>query len=67
MAVHFIGFSNTTQFFRAVKVFGTPDFIHRKWDVRARQEVVAGDVAVFAKGTAHDIAVHPSFDDSCFF
>lgn len=67
MAVHFIGFKDSTQFHRAITVFGTPDFIHRKWDVRARQEVVKGDVAVFATGNVTDTAVHPSFDDSSFF
>ena len=67
MAVHFIGFKNSTQFHRAVNVFGTPDFIHRKWDVRAKQEVVNGDVAIFATGSVNDTAIHPSFDDSSFF
>lgn len=67
MAVHFIGFKDNTQFNRAIQVFGVPDFIHRKWDVRARQEVVNGDTAVFATGNVTDKAVHPSFDDSCFF
>jgi hypothetical protein len=66
MAVHFVGFKGE-EFRRAVQVFGEPDFVHRKWDVRAQQEVVAGDVAVFARGTSNDTAVHPSFDDSCYF
>lgn len=66
MAVHFVGFKGN-EFRRAVQVFGEPDFIHRKWDVRAQQEVVEGDVAVFARGTAKDVAAHPSFDDSCHF
>lgn len=67
MCIHFIGFTNTAQFESAKRVWGTPDFIHRRWDVRAQQEVVEGDVAVFAKGTAKDTPQHPSFDDSVHF
>lgn len=33
---HFIGFKPGTQdWWSAVRVFGRPDFIHRKWDERA--------------------------------
>ena len=67
MAVHFIGFKDTAQYQNAINVFGKPDFIHRKWDVRAKQEVVKGDVAVFATGNDTNTAIHPSFDDSSFF
>lgn len=67
MHVHFIGFNNTHQFHSACRVFGKPDFIHRRWDVRAKQEVQDGDVAVFARGTDKDNPQHPSFDDSCHF
>jgi hypothetical protein len=67
MAVHFVGFKNSFQLHQAMKVFGKPDFMHRKWDVRAKHEVMANDVAVFATGTAADHAIHPSFDDSSFF
>lgn len=66
MAVHFVGFKGD-EFHSAVRVFGEPDFVHRKWDVRAQQEVVEGDVAVFAQGTCQNPAAHPSFDDSCHF
>jgi hypothetical protein len=48
-ALHFVGFKDD-RYWNAVKVFGLPDFYHRVWDVRARQEVVPGDVAVFATG-----------------
>lgn len=67
MCVHFIGFKTTSQLEAARRVWGEPDFIHRRWDVRARQEVVAGDVAVFASGTADNTPQHPSFDDSMHF
>jgi hypothetical protein len=67
MAVHFVGFRDSAQFHRAVAVFGQPDFVHRRWDVRAKQEVVGSDVAVFATGVVTDRASHPSFDDSACF
>jgi hypothetical protein len=67
MAVHFVGFRDSTQFQRAVAVFGQPDFIHRRWDVRAKQEIVGSDIAVFATGAVTDRASHPSFDDSTCF
>lgn len=47
MALHFVGFSDD-RYWNAVAIFGLPDFYHRIWDVRARQEIVEGDVAVFA-------------------
>jgi hypothetical protein len=33
-----------------VRVFGRPDFIHRRWDKRARREIQPGDVLIFAEG-----------------
>ena len=61
MAVHFIGFAydkDIPRMANAVKVFGPPDFLHRLWDVRAKLEVLPGDVAVFARGSDAD---EPSF------
>lgn len=49
-ALHFVGFGDGDRYYRAVAVFGLPDFLHRIWDARARQEIVAGDVAIFAEG-----------------
>ena len=35
-AIHFIGFKPGSQdWWNAVRIFGRPDFIHRKWDERA--------------------------------
>ena len=49
MALHFIGFKDD-RYWNAVRVFGLPDFYHRIWDFRARQEAADGDVMVFATG-----------------
>ncbi len=42
------------EYTRAVRVFGTPDFIHFGWDRWAQAEVMPGDTAVFARGTFED-------------
>lgn len=64
MALHFVGFSDSKQYWLGIQVFGPPDFVHRTWDVRARQEVVEGDVAVFAVGSIDDPPHEASWDDS---
>ena len=61
--VHFVGFRGE-EYWSAVRIWGRPAFVHRRWDVRAAQEVMAGDIAVFARGCAEDVPEHPSFDDS---
>ena len=64
-AVHFVGFKTEDQrFVNAAQVFGQPDFVHRRWDVRAFQEVAPGDVVVFAAGNEFATPSHPSFNDS---
>lgn len=47
--LHFVGFKDD-RYWNAVRVFGLPDFYHRIWDVRARQEAAPGDEIVFADG-----------------
>jgi len=49
MALHFVGFGDD-RYWNAVRVWGLPDFYHRNYDYRAWQEIVEGDVAVFADG-----------------
>ncbi len=66
MAVHFVGFKGD-EYTTAVQVWGKPDFFHRFWDVRAKQEVVEGDVAVFARGQYSDQPKVHSFNDSEVF
>jgi hypothetical protein len=61
--LHFIGF-NDDRIWNARRVFGEPDFYHRVWDRRARQEVVEGDVAVFATGCIEDVPKPIGWDDS---
>lgn len=51
MAVHFVGFRDE-RYYRAVRVFGQPDFIHMSWDRRAQRDIAENDTVVFAKGTS---------------
>lgn len=46
---HFVAFRDDA-YLRAQRVFGPPDFIHPRWDRRARREIADGDVVVFADG-----------------
>jgi hypothetical protein len=47
-AVHFVGFRGE-ELHSAEAVWGKADFFHRKWDMRAAQEVAEGDVVIFAR------------------
>lgn len=62
MILHFVGFRDD-RYINAVRVFGRPDFIHRGWDLRARREIAAGDVVVFAKGSDTQEPSRRSFND----
>lgn len=64
--MHFVGFKDDA-FIRAKKVFGPPDFIHRFWDARAVDEVVDGDVVVFAEGDERQPVRPFAYDDSAHF
>lgn len=46
--VHFVGFRGD-EYNRARRIW-TPDFIHPRWDIRARREIADGDIIVFAEG-----------------
>jgi len=61
-AVHFVAFRGE-EYWSAVKVWGRPDFIHRRWDLRARREIADEDILVFAQGTANDPPAVKSGDD----
>jgi len=62
-SLHFVGFSDD-RIWNARRVFGEPDFYHRNFDMRARQEIVPGDIAVFATGSIDDPPHLISWDDS---
>lgn len=66
VATHFIGFTDSRQFWMACQVFGKPDFIHRHWDARAKHggERAPEDILIFAKGTESDPVKPFVFDDS---
>ena len=63
---HFVGFKDD-RYLTAVKTFGKPDFIHRFWDRRARDEVAPGDVVFFADGDETQAIREFAFDDSANF
>ena len=65
-AIHFVGFSND-RYNTAIKVFGTPDFIHRFWDRRAVDEVIENDVVIFANGDETQNVIPFAYDDSANF
>lgn len=47
--LHFVGFRDD-RWWNAIKVFGRPDFVHPRWDQRARREIAEGDTIIFATG-----------------
>ena len=66
-AVHFVNFKTGERYRNAVRVMGEPDFIHRYWDIRAKAEVVPGDIVVFAVGNIGDTPRVFAYDDSAYF
>ena len=61
--LHFIGFKDD-RIWIARRIWGEPDFYHRRWDVRAQQEIAPNDVAIFADGSIEDAPSLHSWDDS---
>lgn len=61
--MHFVGFKND-RVHNAIRVFGKPDFWHRRWDRRAVDEIAEGDVVVFADGDENSPVDPHAFDDS---
>lgn len=65
--MHFVRFSGD-EFHRAQRVFGPPDFIHRRWDSRAVSMVEEmGGTVVFAKGDDTQPVNPYTYDDSAHF
>ena len=52
-ALHFVGFRGD-EYWSAVRIWGRPTFIHRRWDQRARREIADGDTIIFATGSEAD-------------
>ncbi len=64
--VHFVGFRGD-EYYRAIRVFGRPDFIHRYWDHRAIGDILDIDTVVFARGDERDPPNVYAFNDSEHF
>lgn len=47
--VHYVGFKDD-RFLNALRVFGRPAIIHRRWDLRAARDIGEDDIVVFANG-----------------
>ena len=52
-ALHYVGF-RADEYWSAVRIWGRPTFIHRRWDQRARREIADGDTIIFATGSEAD-------------
>ena len=65
-AIHFVGFKDN-RYITAIKVFGTPDFIHRFWDQRAVNEVMENDIVIFADADETQAVETFAYDDSANF
>lgn len=62
-ALHFVGFKDD-RVREAIRVFGVPDFWHRRYDLRAVAEFAEGDTVVFADGDGTQAVEVHAFDDS---
>ena len=64
--LHLVRFKDDA-YFRAIRIFGKPDFIHRFWDARAACEVCENDIVIFAEGDENQIVTPFAYDDSAYF
>ena len=60
--IHFVGFRDD-RYWNAVRVFGRPHFIHRRWDLRAQRDIHPADLVVFATGNEFQTPSRISGDD----
>lgn len=60
--VHFVGFRDD-RYWNAVKVFGSPHFIHPGWDLRAQRDIGDNDLVIFANGEYDQVPRVRSFND----
>jgi hypothetical protein len=61
---HFVGFRDD-RYWNAVKVWGSPVFIHRGWDLRARRDIADCDIIIFADGPHDQEPRVKSYNDVC--
>lgn len=66
VAVHFVNFRDeySREYTSAARLFGPPDFFHKKWDRRAMVEAAPWDVLIFARGDPSDAPAMYTVDDS---
>ncbi|PCJ68255.1 MAG: hypothetical protein COA62_15950 [Rhodobiaceae bacterium] len=64
--IHFVGFKND-RYWNAIRVWGQPDFVHRRWDHRAISDIEDADTVIFADGNEHQRLARYSYNDSEFF
>lgn len=64
--VHFVAFRDEfgREYESARRLWGSPNFFHRKWDQRAQREIAPYDVIVFARGSEHEEPSWRNVDDS---
>ena len=61
--LHFVGFKHDQRYQNALLIFGSPDFHHPGWDLRAQREIAEVDVVVFANGPHDQVPRTKSFTD----
>ena len=66
MALHFVGFREGSQLYRAMQLFGIPDFIHVTKDARFLYggELDPSDAVVYAQGDENTPIKDFTVDDS---
>lgn len=67
--VHFVGFRSLAdqRLANAARVFGPPDFLHRRWDARAQREIHPSDTVVFAQGASDQAPSCYNGDDEAYW
>lgn len=65
--LHFVAFDRFDQrYWNAVRAFGAPAFLHRRWDQRAQREIKKGDLVVMAHGNWGDAPSQFNGDDEYY-
>ncbi len=64
-AIHFVGFTGD-DYYRAIRVWGLPDYIHRYNDSRFISEYQPGDLVIFANGAESRYRARFAHNDSAY-